>query len=60
MRRYAYMHNYSPVLDWTVQSSPAFSQPGPDCSPRDPDRTVQSFYRSPFLSDKKTGLNGPV
>ena len=37
-------HFCSPVLDWT----------GPDCSPRVSDRTVRSFYRSPF--ELKTGL----
>ena len=58
--RYAYIHNYCPVLDWTVWSSPAFSGTGPDCGPRVLDRTVRSFYQSPFSSDKKTGLNGLV
>ena len=54
------MHNYGLVLDWTIWSSPAFSQTGPDCSLRAPDRSVQSFYPSPFSSGRKTGLNGPV
>ena len=36
-------HFYSPVLDWTVWSSPAFSGTGLDCGPRVPDRTVRSF-----------------
>ena len=58
--RYAYIHNYCPVLDRTVWSSPAFSGTGPDCGPRVLDYTVRSFYRSPFSSDKKTGLNGLV
>src|SRR6266478_3202443 len=60
MRRYSYMHSCSSILDWTVQSGPAFSQTGPDCSLRGPDCTVWSFYRSPFPSHKKTGPNGPV
>jgi hypothetical protein len=60
MRRYAYIHNYGPVLDRTVQSGPAFSQTGPDCSLRVLNRRVRSFYRSIFLSDKKTGPNSPV
>ena len=47
-------HFCSLVLDWTVQSSPAFSGTGPDCSPRVSDRTVWSFYRSPF--ELETGL----
>ena len=54
------MHNYSPVLDRTIRSGPAFSQTGPNCSLRALDRTVQSFYPSPFSSGRKTGLNGPV
>ena len=60
MRRYAYIHNYGPVLDQTVQSGPAFSQTGRDCSLRVLNRRVRSFYRSTFLSDKKTGPNSPV
>src|SRR6266481_2877187 len=60
MRRYSYMHSCSSILDWTVQSGPAFSQTGPDCSLRGPDCTVWSFYRSPFPSYKKTGPYGPV
>ena len=47
-------HFCSPVLDWTVWSSPAFSGTGLDCSPRVSDRTVRSFYRSPF--ELETGL----
>ena len=47
-------HFCSPVLDWTVRSSSAFSGTGPDCSPRVSDRTVRSFYRSPF--ELETGL----
>ena len=47
-------HFCSPVLDWAVRSSPAFSGTGPDCSPKVSDRTVRSFYRSPF--ELETGL----
>src|SRR5580692_4055521 len=54
------MHNYGPVLDRTVWSGPAFSWTGPDCGPRMLDRTVRSFYRSPFSNDKKTGPFSPV
>ena len=65
MRQYSYMYNCSsildwtvqsgPVLDWTVWSGPAFSGTGPDYGPRLLDRTVRSFYRSPFSNNKKTG-----
>ena len=47
-------HFCSPVLNWTVRSSPAFSGTGPDCSSRVSDRTVQSFYQSLF--ELETGL----
>ncbi len=57
---YAYIHNYSPVLDRTVWSSPTKYGTGPDCGPKGPDRMVRSFLRSTFSSDKKTGLYGPV
>jgi hypothetical protein len=70
MRQYSYMYNCSSILDWTVQygpvldrtiwSGPAFSGTGPDYGPRLLDRTVRSFYLSPFSNNKKTGLNGPV
>ena len=70
MRQYSYMHNCSSILDWTVQSGPvldqtvwsgpAFSGTGPDYGPRLLDRTVWSFYRSPFSNNKKTGPNRPV
>src|SRR5580692_10424462 len=41
-------HFGSPVLDWTVRSSPNFLKTGLDCGPEVPDRTVQSFLQSPF------------
>ena len=47
-------HFCSPVLDWTVRSSPAFSGTGSNCSPRVSGRMVRSFYRSPF--ELETGL----
>ena len=47
---YVYIHNHSPVLDWTVQSGLTISGTGPDCGPKEPDRTVRSFYQSPFSS----------
>ena len=57
---YTYIYTYSPVLDRTVQSGPTISGTGPDCGPKEPDHTVRSFLQSPFSSEKKTGLNGPV
>src|SRR5580692_9717134 len=63
MRQYSYMYNCSSILDWTVQSGPvldrtvwsgpAFSGTGPDSGPRLLDRTVRSFYRSPFSNNKR-------
>ena len=47
---YTYIHNHSPVLDWTVRSGLTISRTGPDCGPKEPDRTVRSFYQSPFSS----------
>src|SRR5580692_8576652 len=41
-------HFGSPVLDWTVRSSPNFLKTGLDCGPEVPDRTVWSFLQSPF------------
>src|SRR5580692_562269 len=57
---YTYIYTYSLVLDRTVQSGPTISGTGSDCGPKEPDHTVRSFLQSPFSSDKKTGLNGPV
>ena len=57
---YTYIYTYSPVLDQTVQSGPTISGTGPDCGPKEPDHTVRSCLQSPFSSEKKTGLNGPV
>jgi hypothetical protein len=54
------VYNYNSVLDQTVRSGLAFSQTGPDCSLRAPDRTVHSFYQSLFSSGRKIGLNGLV
>src|SRR5580692_9152935 len=53
-------HFCSPVLDWTIRSGPNFLKTGLDCGLGVPDRTVRSFLQSPFPSDKKTGLYGPV
>src|SRR5580692_10840311 len=53
-------HFCSPVLDWTIRSGPNFLKTGLDCGLGVPDRTVRSFLWSPFPSDKKTGLYGPV
>ena len=51
---------YSPVLDRTVQSGPTIPKTGLDCGLGVPDCTVRSFLQSPFPSDKKTRLYGPV
>ena len=51
---------YSPVLDRTVQSGPTIPKTGLDCGLGVLDCTVRSFLQSPFPSDKKTGLYGPV
>src|SRR5580692_11185029 len=46
--RNCHSHFCSPVLDWTVRSSPNFLKTGLDCGPEVPDRTVQSFLQSLF------------
>ena len=51
---------YSPVLDGTVQSGLIIPKTGLDCGLGMPDCAVRSFLQSPFPSDKKTGLYGPV